>query len=123
MKALKYLSKTMLYKLENVKIDDNWKQVFIENKEAYDSESETNNVEYNEDDNEDIDEPITKTLVHGLNKEAYDSESETNNVEYNEDDNEDIDEPITKKLVHGFTDAHTTYDLANKKINIAPAAG
>ena len=77
----------MLYKLENVKIDDNWKQVFIEN------------------------------------KEAYDSESETNNVEYNEDDNEDIDEPITKKLVHGFTDAHTTYDLANKKINIAPAAG
>ena len=84
MKPLKQLCKIILYKLENATIDDNWKEAFLQNQEAYQSSSD---------------------------------------IDDSEDDNQGNDEPTTKTLVHGFIDAHTVYDLVNRQINIAPAAG
>jgi hypothetical protein len=63
MKYLKRLCKTTLYKLEKVRIIDKWEQVFIENKEAYEDETYIENEEFDEENNE---EPITKTLVHAF---------------------------------------------------------
>ena len=63
MKALKQLCQTMLYKLEDVKIDNEWEKVFIENKESYDSETD---IEHDCTDIDDLPEPITKTLIHGF---------------------------------------------------------
>ena len=63
MKALKQLCQTILYKLEDVKIDNKWEKVFIENKESYDSET---NIEHDCTDIDDLPEPITKTLIHGF---------------------------------------------------------
>jgi hypothetical protein len=63
MKALKRLSKSMLYKMEKVVINENWKQMFNQFVDAYatDTDSEMDN-----DTNENTEEPITKTLLHGF---------------------------------------------------------
>lgn len=45
MKALKQLCKTTLYKLENASLDDNWKQMFVENQEAYNNTSDIEDIE------------------------------------------------------------------------------
>ena len=63
MKALKKLCKIILYKLKNATINENWKEAFLQNQEAYQSSSE---VEDSEHDNQENDEPMTKTLVHGF---------------------------------------------------------
>jgi hypothetical protein len=62
MKELKRLCKTMLYKMEKVVINDNWKQMFNQDKDAYATD---NDKEIGKDIDEDIEEPITKTL-HGF---------------------------------------------------------
>ena len=54
MKALKQLFQTMLYKLEDVKIDNKWEKVFIENKESYYSET---NIEDDCTDMDDLPDP------------------------------------------------------------------
>ena len=84
MKALNQLYQTILYKLDDVKIDNKWEKIFIENKKAYNSETDIEN------DCTDID---------------------------------DLPEPITKTLIHGLIDTQIFYDLANRKINVAPAEG
>ena len=63
-KALKQLCKTMLYKMEKVKINKNWKQMFNEAKDAFASDSDEE-VDNNIDEN--TIELVTKTLVHGFN--------------------------------------------------------
>jgi len=63
MEALKQLCKRMLYKLETATINDNWKDAFLQNQEAYQSSSEAKDSEH---DNQDNDEPMKKTLVHGF---------------------------------------------------------
>jgi hypothetical protein len=63
MKALKRLSKSMLYKMEKVVINDNWKQMFNQEKYAYAIETDN---EMENDTNENIEEPITMTLLCGF---------------------------------------------------------
>ena len=58
-------------KLEKVRISNKWEQVFIENKEAYENETDAENEQLDQKENElgiheDNDDPITKTLVHGF---------------------------------------------------------
>jgi len=53
----------MLYKIKNATINDNWKEAFLQNQEAYQSSSEAEDSEH---DNQENDERTTKTLVHGF---------------------------------------------------------
>ena len=70
-KALRRLCRTTLYKLENIKITERWEKIFNENKEAYESQTDLENEEFNGDNidedilerNEDV---VTKTLLHGF---------------------------------------------------------
>ena len=63
MKALKRLCKTMLYKMEKVVINDNWKEMFNQAKDAYETDTD-NESETTIDEN--TQEPVTKTLLHGF---------------------------------------------------------
>lgn len=63
MKELRRFCKTSLYKLKNVKINEDWKQVFDQKKDAYTCETDTKS----NDDNDDYEEEsVTKIILHGF---------------------------------------------------------